>query len=51
MSPVIGKLTELRLFSLPFNQIGGEIWVLMNLEMLDLEGNSISGYFEGNSRV
>ncbi|GFY88743.1 receptor-like protein kinase 2 [Actinidia rufa] len=37
--------------SLPFNEIGGEIpseiWGLSNLEVLDLEGNSILGYFPG----
>ncbi|GFY88740.1 receptor-like protein kinase 2 [Actinidia rufa] len=51
LSPVIGKLTELRVLSLPFNEIGGEIpseiWGLSNLEVLDLEGNSILGYFPG----
>ncbi|XP_059648749.1 LRR receptor-like serine/threonine-protein kinase RPK2 [Cornus florida] len=47
LSPVIGKLTELRTLSLPFNEIANEIpseiWGLRNLEVLDLEGNFISG--------
>lgn len=45
--PVIGKLTQLRTLSLAFNGFGGEIpseiLGLENLEVLDLEGNSISG--------
>ncbi|XP_021805877.1 LRR receptor-like serine/threonine-protein kinase RPK2 [Prunus avium] len=44
---VIGKLTELRVLSLPFNGLDGEIpsevLGLENLEVLDLEGNSITG--------
>lgn len=47
LSPLIGKLSELRILSLPFNGLGGEIpreiWGLDNLEVLDLEGNSING--------
>ncbi|XP_021299694.1 LRR receptor-like serine/threonine-protein kinase RPK2 [Herrania umbratica] len=47
LSPLIGKLTELRVLSLAFNDIGGEIplelWGLVKLEELDLEGNSFSG--------
>ncbi|KAL6139873.1 hypothetical protein ACLB2K_058174 [Fragaria x ananassa] len=45
---VIGKLTELKVLSLPFNgfdgEIPAEIWEMRNLEVLDLEGNSVSGY-------
>ncbi|GMI99863.1 TOADSTOOL 2, clv3 peptide insensitive 1, receptor-like protein kinase 2 [Hibiscus trionum] len=47
LSPLVGKLTELRVLSLAFNDIGGEIpleiWGLENLEELDLEGNSLTG--------
>ncbi|MBA0592870.1 hypothetical protein Gorai_009836, partial [Gossypium raimondii] len=47
LSPLVGKLTELRVLSLAFNDIGGEIplelWGLQNLEELDLEGNSLTG--------
>ncbi|KAF3444863.1 hypothetical protein FNV43_RR14556 [Rhamnella rubrinervis] len=47
LSPVIGKLSELRILSLPFNgfdgEIPSEIWRLDNLEVLDLEGNSVTG--------
>uniref|UniRef100_A0A5B7A9M0 non-specific serine/threonine protein kinase n=1 Tax=Davidia involucrata TaxID=16924 RepID=A0A5B7A9M0_DAVIN len=47
LSPVIAKLTELRVLSLPFNDLNGEIpieiWGLEKLEVLDLEGNSIRG--------
>ena len=45
--PVIAKLTELRALSLPYNEFGGhipiEIWGMEKLEVLDLEGNSITG--------
>ncbi|KAH7532729.1 hypothetical protein FEM48_Zijuj04G0053200 [Ziziphus jujuba var. spinosa] len=59
LSPVIGKLTELRILSLPFNgfdgEIPSEIWGMGNLEVLDLEGNSIAGrlpvQFNRNLRV
>ncbi|XP_010923619.1 LRR receptor-like serine/threonine-protein kinase RPK2 [Elaeis guineensis] len=47
LSPAVGKLSELRVLSLPFlgfdGEIPGEIWGLENLEVLDLEGNSLSG--------
>ncbi|GMH31190.1 hypothetical protein Nepgr_033033 [Nepenthes gracilis] len=47
LSPEIGKLSKLRVLSLPYNGFSGEIpseiWGLKNLEVLDLEGNSISG--------
>ncbi|MBA0772907.1 hypothetical protein Gotri_008219, partial [Gossypium trilobum] len=47
LPPLVGKLTELRVLSLAFNDIGGEIplelWGLQNLEELDLEGNSLTG--------
>ncbi|XWS34195.1 hypothetical protein CRYUN_Cryun21dG0019700 [Craigia yunnanensis] len=47
LSPLIGKLTELRVLSLAFNDIDGEIpleiWGLEKLEELDLEGNSFTG--------
>ncbi|XWS69626.1 hypothetical protein CRYUN_Cryun04dG0194800 [Craigia yunnanensis] len=47
LSPLIGKFTELRVLSIAFNGIGGElpleIWGLENLEELDLEGNSFTG--------
>ncbi|KAK8993715.1 hypothetical protein V6N11_007936 [Hibiscus sabdariffa] len=47
LSPLVGKLTELRVLSLAFNDVGGEIpleiWGLENLEELDLEGNSFTG--------
>uniref|UniRef100_A0A2P2M9E5 non-specific serine/threonine protein kinase n=1 Tax=Rhizophora mucronata TaxID=61149 RepID=A0A2P2M9E5_RHIMU len=45
--PLIAKLTELRVLSLPFNGLGGEIpseiWGMEKLEVLDLEGNLLSG--------
>ncbi|XP_073055020.1 LRR receptor-like serine/threonine-protein kinase RPK2 [Primulina eburnea] len=51
ISPVIGNLTELRILSLPFNELYGEIpvemWGLNNLEVIDLEGNFIVGNFSG----
>ncbi|KAK9052194.1 hypothetical protein SSX86_028822 [Deinandra increscens subsp. villosa] len=46
LSNLIGKFSELRVLSLPFNQIRGElpteIWGLKNLELIDLEGNSMT---------
>lgn len=45
--PVIAELSELRIFSLPFNGFDGEIpreiWDMEKLEVLDLEGNSLTG--------
>ncbi|CAN4115575.1 unnamed protein product [Withania somnifera] len=45
----ISKLTELRVLSLPFNELRGEIplgiWDMEKLEVLDLEGNLLTGYF------
>lgn len=45
----MGKLKQLRVLSLPFNDLHGEIpaqvWGLESLQMLDLEGNHISGNF------
>ncbi|KAF5727150.1 hypothetical protein HS088_TW22G00837 [Tripterygium wilfordii] len=49
LSPLIGKLTELRVLSLPYKEITGEIpvefWGFQKLEVLDLEGNFLSGRF------
>ena len=49
LSPLIGKLTELRVLSIRYNDLSGEIpfeiWDLKKLEVLDLEGNSITGKF------
>ncbi|KAI3516607.1 hypothetical protein L1887_15529 [Cichorium endivia] len=47
LSNVIGEFLELRVLSLPFNQIIGElpneIWGLKSLEVIDIEGNLITG--------
>ncbi|KAF8012867.1 hypothetical protein BT93_I0893 [Corymbia citriodora subsp. variegata] len=47
LSPLIAKLTELRVLALPFNGLYGElpaeIWGMEKLEVLDLEGNSLGG--------
>ncbi|KAL8267560.1 hypothetical protein R6Q59_004904 [Mikania micrantha] len=49
LSNLIGEFHELRVLSLPFNQIRGElprgIWGLKNLELIDLEGNSMTANF------
>ncbi|WCJ25582.1 receptor-like protein kinase 2 [Euphorbia peplus] len=45
--PLIAKLSELRVLSLPFNGFYGEIpveiWGMEKLEVLDLEGNLVTG--------
>ncbi|KAL0381007.1 UNVERIFIED_CONTAM: LRR receptor-like serine/threonine-protein kinase RPK2 [Sesamum angustifolium] len=47
LSTAIAKLSELKILSLPFNELSGEIpveiWGMEKLEVLDLEGNLISG--------
>ncbi|CAA0823358.1 LRR receptor-like serine/threonine-protein kinase RPK2 [Striga hermonthica] len=47
LSAAVSKLSELRILSLPFNELTGEIpveiWGMEKLEVLDLEGNFISG--------
>ncbi|KAK7273316.1 hypothetical protein RIF29_14365 [Crotalaria pallida] len=54
VSPLIAKLTELKVLSLPFNRLEGvvpdEIWGMENLEVLDLEGNLLGGYLPLNFR-
>lgn len=51
LSPAIAKLTELKVLSLHFNELSGdiplEIWGMEKLEVLDLEGNLISGSLPG----
>ncbi|XP_057768641.1 LRR receptor-like serine/threonine-protein kinase RPK2 [Salvia miltiorrhiza] len=47
LSAAVAKLSELKILSLPFNELSGEIpaeiWGMGKLEVLDLEGNLISG--------
>ncbi|CAA0825554.1 LRR receptor-like serine/threonine-protein kinase RPK2 [Striga hermonthica] len=49
LSAVVANLTQLKVLSLPFNELEGEIpfevWGLENLEVLDLEGNKFTGDF------
>ncbi|KAK9067179.1 hypothetical protein SSX86_014504 [Deinandra increscens subsp. villosa] len=52
LSSVISKLSELRILSLPFNDLSGEIpveiWGMEKLEVIDLEGNLIHGNLESH---
>ena len=47
LSALVGKLTELRVLSLPCNGLSGDIpvdiWGLERLEVVDLEGNLLTG--------
>ncbi|EYU28868.1 hypothetical protein MIMGU_mgv1a020498mg [Erythranthe guttata] len=51
LSSAVGNLTHLRILSLPYNNLAGEIpveiWQLKNLEAIDLEGNDFAGDFSG----
>jgi Leucine-rich repeat (LRR) protein len=59
LSSAIAKLAEIRVLSLPFNDLGGdipsEVWDLEKLEVLDLESNKFTGslpvQFRGLSRL
>ncbi|XP_071712951.1 LRR receptor-like serine/threonine-protein kinase RPK2 [Rutidosis leptorrhynchoides] len=52
LSKSISKLSELRILSLPFNDLSGEIpveiWGMQKLEVIDLEGNLISGNLQSH---
>ncbi|KAL8200655.1 hypothetical protein R6Q57_011994 [Mikania cordata] len=52
LSSAISKLSEIRVLSLPFNDLTGEIpveiWGMKKLEVIDLEGNMISGNLNSN---
>ncbi|XP_023770793.1 LRR receptor-like serine/threonine-protein kinase RPK2 [Lactuca sativa] len=52
LSSAISKLSELRILSLPFNDLSGEIpseiWGMEKLEVIDLEGNSIHGNLQSH---
>lgn len=47
LSAAVAKLSEIKILSLPFNELSGEIpaeiWGMEKLEVLDLEGNLFSG--------
>ncbi|KAL7091252.1 hypothetical protein ACP275_12G093900 [Erythranthe tilingii] len=51
LSSAVGNLTHLRILSLPYNNLAGEIpveiWGLENVEVIDLEGNDFAGDFSG----
>ncbi|KAL4581987.1 hypothetical protein LXL04_006524 [Taraxacum kok-saghyz] len=52
LSSAISKLSELRILSLPFNDLSGEIppeiWGMEKLEVIDLEGNLIHGSLQSH---
>ncbi|KAI3813260.1 hypothetical protein L1987_17980 [Smallanthus sonchifolius] len=52
LSAAISKLSEITVLSLPFNDLSGEIpieiWGMKKLEVIDLEGNMISGNLNFN---
>ncbi|KAI3784908.1 hypothetical protein L1987_44016 [Smallanthus sonchifolius] len=52
LSSAISKLSELRILSLPFNDLSGEIpveiWGMEKLEVIDLEGNLIHGNLQSH---
>ncbi|KAI3503248.1 hypothetical protein L1887_31687 [Cichorium endivia] len=54
LSSAIPKLSELRVLSLPFNDLTGEIpeeiWGMKKLEVIDLEGNMLNGNLNSNFR-
>lgn len=54
LSNGISKLSELRILSLPFNDLNGEIpdeiWGMKKLEVIDLEGNMLNWNLNSNFR-
>ncbi|CAI9276908.1 unnamed protein product [Lactuca saligna] len=54
LSNAISQLSELRILSLPFNDLSGEIpdeiWGMKKLEVIDLEGNMLSWNLNSNFR-
>ncbi|KAK1432919.1 hypothetical protein QVD17_09822 [Tagetes erecta] len=52
LSSSVSKLSELRVLSLPFNDLSGElpveIWGMEKLEVIDLEGNLIQGKLQSH---